>query len=119
MNFVVGFGKMIAKMNQKENFMIRQDKFQVGDWVEFIDEDPYTGFDITGRHRQKYGPGPYLIEEVEELRSGYRRANHTQIVLISGMHYSGAWFKPLREDSESPMTSRLAGRLLNTDDRCP
>jgi hypothetical protein len=80
---------------------MRSDRYQVGDRVAFVAEDEYTGSGIAERHKKKHGPGPYVVEEVEDLdasylRSGALKTPHTQIVWIDGERYSGAWFLPLR-----------------------
>ena len=77
----------------------RTDLFQVGDRVEFIDEDPYEGYGMEERHRSKHGRGPYTVEAVETHAPWMiDKYPHPQILEICGGHrYSGAWFKPLRE----------------------
>lgn len=80
---------------------MRSDRYQVGDRVEFVAEDEYTGSGIVEGHKKKHGRGPYVVEEVEDLDSSYLRCAalktaHTQIVWIDGERYSAAWFLPLR-----------------------
>ena len=75
---------------------IRQDTYRVGDKVEFQQQDEYLGSDIPERHKAKYGPGPYLVEEIEEVKTSFRGVSHTQFVIINGVTFSGYWFKPIR-----------------------
>lgn len=77
----------------------RTDRFEIGDRVEFIDEDPYIGFGMAERHRSAHGPGPYLVENVEPAQAPWliNQCPHPQLLEIDGHRYSGAWFKPLRE----------------------
>lgn len=67
----------------------RQYKFKVGDKVNFIEEDEYTGCGMGGRHRAQHGAGPYEIEATEEV------TDHAQFVYVNGECYSGWWFKPV------------------------
>ena len=77
--------------------MVRQDKFQAGDLVTFIEEDPYNGSGISENHRRDHGNGPYLVTEVEELKSStFKSSGHTQWLEVDGHIYSGYWFNPVR-----------------------
>jgi hypothetical protein len=85
---------------------IRRDLFEVGDRVEFIDEDEYTGFGMAERHRSAHGRGPYVVEEVEDWTHGAPWmldrgiVSHAQLVWVDGERYSGGWFKPVRAPFE-------------------
>ena len=81
----------------------RTDRFEIGDVVEFIDEDPYDGAGIVERHREKHGRGPYTVEDVETERAPWMadRLVHPQIIYVDGERYTGAWFKPLRADGKA------------------
>ncbi len=74
---------------------IRQDKFQVGDKVEFVSEDPYTGSGLVEKHRAKHGKGPYEIDEITEVTGSPHGIGHSQLVIVNGVTFSGYWFKPI------------------------
>lgn len=76
--------------------MVRQDRFEVGDKVSFIDVDEYVGSRIPEYHRAEHGKGPYTIQAVEDARRGFRDLCHTQMVWVDGDQFSGYWFKPVR-----------------------
>lgn len=83
---------------------VRLDRFEIGDRVEFIDEDPYVGFGMEERHRSQFGKGPYRIEDVEDATNGAPWMldrgfiKHPQIVYVNGVRYSAGWFKPVRAE---------------------
>jgi len=79
--------------------MIRQDRYQVGDQVEFIDIDPdfpenIHNYELLKQWKKDAGPSQYLVTKVQ--KSG--TTGHTQLVTINDDGtFSGYWFKPLRE----------------------
>lgn len=75
---------------------VRQDRYELGDKVKFVAQDPYVGSAIPDNYRAKWGAGPYLVEDVEDVRGGYRSVAHTQFVYINGERFSGYWFEPVR-----------------------
>jgi len=72
--------------------MIRQDKFKVGDKVEFL-ADEFSSW-IAKRHRERFGPPPYAIQAIFPVQRSFRSAGHTQLLMVNGEGFSGWWFKP-------------------------
>ena len=83
---------------------MRQDKFQENDLVEFIEPDLFTNGYMKEHTFIKYGPGPYVVKQVQEIFDPKRKysqvdvvhAKHTQWLLIGRDLYSGVWFNPIR-----------------------
>ena len=79
----------------------RTDKYQIGDPVVFVEVDEYVGPTIIPQeHRRKFGQGPYIVEDIEDVTHWVTSPGHTQLVWINGERYSGAWFDPVRQDEE-------------------